>query len=152
MCDCQPRSTPASQALWQDRYEFAQLKGLEPLIEPTLTRWFAEDFRTASPALTVHLRAMMAATSLDGYLGSVAALQDYDLRAIIDELKLPMLLLAGSGDGNAPDVLSELSTRLPDATFALVPNAGHISNVEGSAHFTPILTKFLDRQTNGATT
>jgi hypothetical protein len=59
--------------------------------------------------------------------------------------------LAGSDDGNAPDVLSELSTRLPDATFAVVPNAGDISNIEGSAHFTPMLAKFLDSHTNGAT-
>ena len=62
-----------------------------------------------------------------------------------------MLLLAGSNDGNAPDVLSELSTRLPDATFAVTPNAGHISNVEGSASFTKLRTEFLDDQTRGAT-
>ena len=151
MCDCQPRSTPASQVLWQDRYELAQLKGLEPLIEPTLTRWFAEDFLTASPARAAHLRTMMAKTSLDGYLGSVAALQDYDLRSTLAELALPMLLLAGSNDGNAPEVLQELSTRLPDAKFAVVPNAGHISNVEGSAQFTTLLFEFLDDHTKGAT-
>jgi 3-oxoadipate enol-lactonase len=37
MCDCQPRSTHASQILWQDRFVLAQLKGLERLIEPTMT-------------------------------------------------------------------------------------------------------------------
>lgn len=148
MCDCRPRSTPASQALWQDRYEFARLKGVEPVVEPTLTSWFAADFLQASADLTFALRSMMAATSLDGYLGCVAALQNYDLRSTIDELALPMLLLAGSNDGNAPAVLSELSTRLPDATFAVVSDAGHISNVEGSAQFTALLAEFLDQHTD----
>jgi 3-oxoadipate enol-lactonase len=91
---------------------------------------------------------MMAATSIDGYLGCVAALQNYDLRPTIDELALPMLLLAGSNDGNTPEVLGELSTRFPDATYAVVPDAGHISNVEGSAQFTALLAGLLDQQTN----
>ena len=42
---------PAQAApLWQERIRIAEAKGMQPLVQPTLERWFTEAFRKSQPA------------------------------------------------------------------------------------------------------
>jgi len=128
--------------------------GLAPIVESALVRWFDPERLSQDPALAQRLRAMMAATSLDGYVGGVSALLDYDLHAVINALRLPLLFLAGERDGTAPEVLGGLAATIPQARFRSVPAAGHISCIDGAPTFTAALTTFLDSltDTDGANT
>jgi 3-oxoadipate enol-lactonase len=146
MCDCQPRSNPVSEAAWRERLETARSSGLAPIVDSALQRWFDPDFLERDPATADRLRAMMAATSVEGYRGCVSALLRYDLRATITALRTPALLLAGEQDGNAPEVLTALSASMLQARFQAVPDAGHISCVDGAKSVTAALSAFLDEQ------
>jgi 3-oxoadipate enol-lactonase len=144
MADCQPQSTPASRELWQERAVSARRDGLAAIVEDSLQRWFRPDFLRAHPGLESQYRAMMASTSVDGYIGCAHAIGSHDAQQRVVELDLPKLLLAGEYDGAAPRALAELSALAPCARFAAIPDAGHLSNVEGSGHFTDELRAFLD--------
>jgi len=143
MADCQPQSTPASRRLWLGRAGSARQYGLADIVEESLARWFQPDFLAHHPELVSEYRAMMAATSIDGYVGCVHAISAQDARRQVVGLTLPMLFLAGQYDGGSPQALAELSGSVPSARFAVIPGAGHLSNVEGSQRFTAVLRAFL---------
>lgn len=146
MCDCQPRSTAASRAAWEERRRIACSSGLDAIVDSAMERWFEPDFRASDPARVAGLRRMMHTTSLAGYVGCVSLLADYDVRETIESLQMPLLLLAGERDGQAPQVLADLAGQVPEARFQSIPHAGHISCVDGADAFTRALTTFLDSQ------
>jgi 3-oxoadipate enol-lactonase len=144
MADCQPQSTSDSRRLWLDRAGSARQHGLAELVEDSLARWFQPDFLAADPRLAAEYRAMMASTSIDGYVGCAHAISGQDARRHVVELALPKRFLAGEYDGTSPQALAELSGSVPSARFAVIPGAGHLSNVEGRRAFTSELRAFLD--------
>ena len=42
-------STPQSAQQWEERIAIAQKGGMEPLVEPTLARWFPPDVLASNP-------------------------------------------------------------------------------------------------------
>src|SRR5262249_14381158 len=40
VCDSPCQSTPTSTQQWEERIAIAQKQGIEPLVEPTVSRWF----------------------------------------------------------------------------------------------------------------
>lgn len=143
MCDCQPRSTAASGAAWADRRQIASSFGLDTIVDSAMERWFETDFLASDPGREPRLRRMMQTTSIAGYVGCVSLLADYDVSEVIESLQLPLLLLAGERDGAAPQVLASLAEQVPQARFRSIPDAGHISCVDGADAFTSALTTFL---------
>ena len=59
--------------------EIARAAGIEAIVERTSSRWFPDAFREANPESMDKVRAMIRRTSLDGYLGCIAALLTLDL-------------------------------------------------------------------------
>ncbi len=55
---------------------------IEPQVEPSIERWFTHSFRTSQPKLVENMRAMIRATSLDGYLGCAMAMRDMRLESV----------------------------------------------------------------------
>src|SRR4051812_30441386 len=54
-------STPQSAQQWEERIALAQQDGMEPLIEPTVTRWFPPDVVAKQPPYLDKVRAMIRA-------------------------------------------------------------------------------------------
>jgi 3-oxoadipate enol-lactonase len=145
LCDSRPFSPPTFREYWGALMQTVERDGIAALIEPTIERWFGAEFR-ADPAAVARIRAMMQATSADGYVGCAAALQDYDVRPGLARLGCPVLRLAGATDGTTPALLSELQAELPGSTYACLEGAGHISNLEQPAAFTEALVGFLNHE------
>jgi 3-oxoadipate enol-lactonase len=144
LCDSRPFSPPSFREYWGTLIQAVERDGIASLVEPTIERWFGAEFR-ANPAAVARIRAMMQATSSDGYVGCASALQEYDVRAGLARLRCPILLLAGANDGTTPELLKELQAELPGSSYARLEVAGHISNLEQPAAFTEALVEFLKR-------
>jgi 3-oxoadipate enol-lactonase len=56
----------------------------------------------------------------------------------------PTLVLCGERDRVNRRLSRRLAEALPDGGFALVPEAGHVANLDNSAAFTALLRRFLD--------
>src|SRR5262245_40271139 len=45
LCDTMSRVPPEAKPLWEERIHTAHTQGMEPLVEPTVARWFTAPFR-----------------------------------------------------------------------------------------------------------
>jgi 3-oxoadipate enol-lactonase len=141
-CDCGPASTPASAQQWKERIDVAAEKGLEALVEPTITRWFPPQFvATHSPVLD-KVRQMIRSTPFAGFRGCALALSDYDLRPGLAGIDHPLLLIGGTKDATLPG-LHQIREAVPGAKLVEVEGAGHIANLEQPATVTGAMRDFL---------
>lgn len=142
VCDCTGASSPAGAQQWAERIALAKDKGMEPLVEVTLTRWFPPEFvATKAPVLDT-VRAMIRATPVNGFCGCAAALSDFDFRPKLADMKMPSLFMAGTKDA-AYNGLKQLHAAVPGSKLAELEGAGHLSNLEQPEAFTRALADFL---------
>lgn len=142
-CDCQPASTPAGAAAWDERIAVARAGGMAALVEPTVARWFRPETVRQDPPALRRVRAGIGATPLDGFIRAARALQDYDLRAVLPTLRCPAAFIAGTEDGTLPEVMRAMADLCTGATFTAIPDAGHLPNVEQPVPFNAALSALL---------
>src|SRR5580700_3348551 len=102
VCDSPCQSTPQSSAQWEERIAVAQQKGIEALVEPTVSRWFPAETVAKNPPHLDKVRAMFRATPVNGFIGCAAALADHDYASAIATVQRPVLFLCGEKDAPAP--------------------------------------------------
>lgn len=142
--DGQARTAPGGRETWQERIDAARARGMEAVVEATLSRWFGQAFRDPGhPDLPRALR-MMRGTTLEGYAACAGALRDYDVSTGLATLRQPTLLIAGANDGAMPATMRSMQAAIPDARFVEIPEAGHLPNLERPAAFNAALREFLD--------
>src|SRR5712671_583929 len=55
LCDTASRYPAAAASVWADRIRTVETKGMEPLVAPTLERWFTAPFRARRPDLMARI-------------------------------------------------------------------------------------------------
>jgi 3-oxoadipate enol-lactonase len=143
ICDARADSPPAFAAPWEERIALAREQGMRPLVAPTIARWFAPSFQEGAEAQAV--QAMLRATPPQGFIGTANALQDFDLRAGLPGIKLPVTMICGENDGVLPAEMASLTGQIPDAVLEMIPAAGHLPNIENPAAFDAALMRHLAR-------
>lgn len=69
-----------------------------------------------------------------------------DLRDVLPAIDVPTLLLYGDDDRRSPPRVGEgLHAAIPGSTLVVMPQAGHLSNVEVPARFNTQVRDFLLR-------
>ena len=71
---------------------------------------------------------------------------DFDASAWIADIDKPALVLCGAEDKHNLELSKELAEQLPHARFELIPNAGHIANLDTPEVFTAELREFIGEQ------
>ena len=145
VCDSGCASTPQSAQQWEERIAVAQKEGMEPLVEPTVTRWTPPEIVAKNPPHLDRLRTMVRNTPVNGFIGCAAALADHDFRSTVASTKPPVLFLAGEKDagGAVPTAMKALHQDLKGSRYVELSGAGHISNLDDPAGFTRALKDFL---------
>jgi 3-oxoadipate enol-lactonase len=143
ICDSPCASSPATAQQWEERIAIAAKEGMEPLIEPTIRRWFPAETVTANPPFLDKIRGMIASTPTQGFIGCAAALANHDFRSGIKATKAPVLFIVGEKDGTTPAAMRQMHEALPGSGFVELPHAGHISNLDQPAMFTRAIREFL---------
>ena len=147
-CCCRARMTPEFAVMWHKLFNTVEAGGIETILEQTAQRWFSDAFKAAHPQVLESVRAMIRATSKEGYLGVVSAFLNLDLEDRIDRIQAPTLFIGGAEDriGGPAGVMQGLADKVPGARFAAVPDAAHIASVQNPRAFNQILLSFLDAQ------
>ena len=143
---CRSEPVPQYRAIWPPMIERAKAGGIAAIAETTAERWFPEAFRAANPEVMEKIRRMILKTSLDGYLGCIAALLTMDYTAGLPRIALPALLVSGAEDraGAPPEVMQAMAESMPDARHVSLPGAGHICTVANPGAFDRALVAFLN--------
>jgi 3-oxoadipate enol-lactonase len=142
VCDSPCQSTPQSAQQWEERIAIAKDKGIEALVEPTVSRWFPPETVAKNPPHLDKVRAMFRATPVNGFIGCAAALADHDYASAVTSVKQPVLFLVGEKDAPAP-AMRKLHEKLPGSRYVELPGAGHISNMDRPAEFNRAAADFL---------
>ncbi len=141
VCDSPCQSTPVSAQQWEERIAIAQKQGMEPLVEPTVGRWFPPEVADAPHVDKV--RRMIRATPVDGFIGCAAALADHDYASAVATVRRPVLFLVGEKDGVNPPAMRKLNAALPGSRYVELAGAGHISNLDQPEAFNRAVSDFL---------
>jgi 3-oxoadipate enol-lactonase len=143
VCDSPCASTPATAQQWHERIAVAREKGMEALVEPTVGRWFPPEILAAKPPYIDRVRQMIRTTPVNDFIGCGMALADHDFRSQAASATRPVLFIVGEKDGTTPPVMREMHGMLSGSRFALMPGAGHISNLDRPEEFNSAIRDFL---------
>jgi pimeloyl-ACP methyl ester carboxylesterase len=87
---------------------------------------------------------MLVRTTVDGYVGTCAAIRDADLTESTRQIRMPVLGICGSEDGaTPPDLVRGTIAMIEGARFELIEGAGHLSCVENPDRVAALITGFL---------
>jgi 3-oxoadipate enol-lactonase len=144
LCDTTSRYPAEAAPMWQDRIRIAESKGMAPLVQPTLERWFTEGFRKNKPEEVKKVAAQIEKTPVAGYVGCCHAIPKIDVTARLKDIKCPALVICGEDDpGTPPAMAREIHDNLPGSKLVLIPRAAHLSNLEQPEAFNRALAEFL---------
>jgi 3-oxoadipate enol-lactonase len=156
LCDCfsgfEATLSPEKQE------EFIRLRQ-KPLLE-------GKSFADLAPALITSLvgpncsaearqalHDSILALHVDSYLKTIAASVGFDRSNDIAAIQVPVQLIYGEHDRLTPPSIGEdLLAHLTDARLDIIPDAGHLSNLEQPDRFNNILKPFLERYASRADT
>jgi 3-oxoadipate enol-lactonase len=144
LADTTSRYPAEAAPLWAERIKTVESKGMEPLAQPTLERWFTEPFRKNNPAAVDAIRKLILATPAAGYVGCSHAIPKINLSARLKEIKCPILVIVGADDpGTPPAMAKEIHDNAPGSKLVVLPQAAHLANLEQPEGFTRALRDFL---------
>lgn len=143
ICDARADSPESFAHPWDARIELAREQGMRSLASPTIARWFGAGFRESEAARTIH--RMICDTPVEGFIATARALQDFDFRDALVAVSLPATLICGANDGPLPAEMTSLSRNIPGAVLEIIPDAGHLPNVEKPAEFNAALMRHFAR-------
>ena len=144
LADTTGRYPPEAQAAWPERIRQIEAAGLEPLVGPTLERWFTAPYRAAHADVVARIGAIIRATPVAGYVGCCHAIAGLDFTDRLKALDIPTLVLVGDQDAGTPPAMArELAAAIPGARLEIIEAAAHLSNIEQADAFNALLAEFL---------
>jgi 3-oxoadipate enol-lactonase len=123
--------------------------GMPRVLETTMQRWFTAE----TLATRTDLTAPVVEWLLDGdpivHARCWEALRDFDYGTCIPNLTVPALVIAATLDQSAgPSAVKALASALPDAEYAEIEGAGHLSPWERPRDYAELVRAFLSRRLN----
>lgn len=146
LCDTTSRYAPGAAAVWEERIKTVGAKGMEPMVGPTLERWFTAPFRARRKDLMDRVGTMIRSTPAPGYIGCCHALPKINVTERLRNVRCPALVIVGEDDPGTPvEMARDIHAALPIADLAVLCRASHLSNLEQPEEFNRALGGFLDK-------
>jgi 3-oxoadipate enol-lactonase len=146
LCDTMSRVPTEAKPMWDDRIHTAETGGMEPLVEPTLARWFTEPFRQKGSPVLDQVRTMIRSTPPRGYTGCCHAIAALNLTDHLKAITLPTLIIVGEDDPATPVAASHvIHEQIRGSELVILKSAAHLSNLEQPEAFNQALTAFLPK-------
>ena len=146
LCDTSSRIPPEAKPLWQDRVKTATERGMQPLLEGTLKRWFTEGYLATRNPVLDRVTKMILETPPLGYAGCCHAIPQIDVTHRLHEIKTPVQVIVGEQDAGTPVAMSRaIHEAAPGSELVILPDASHLSNLEQPEAFNRALEGFLAR-------
>ena len=131
-------------SVMNNRIQTVRGKGMAPLEESVMGRFFSPERVKANPPAVARIRRVLLATNPTGYAGCCVAVRDMDQQALLAAIRTPTLIIVGDRDVSTPwqghgEILAQ---HIAGARTERLPTA-HLSNLETPYSFTAALAKFL---------
>jgi 3-oxoadipate enol-lactonase len=122
-------------------------QGVAAIAEAVLPKLLGRTTHAERPRVVELVRGMILAASSRGVVDALAGLAARaDSTGSLRDIRVPTLVVCGEEDELTPPAdAGTLVQGIRGAELALVPRAGHLSNLEAPAEFGAALRAFLDR-------
>lgn len=119
--------------------------GVSAAADAMLPKLVSDRTRTDRPDLVSALQAMMSRNPPETVAGAITALMTRpDSAPLLPTIHCPALVVVGDADVITPPALSErMQQAIPGAELAVIPGAGHMSNMEQPEVFNRAVARFL---------
>jgi 3-oxoadipate enol-lactonase len=123
----------------------ARTSGAEPIARAMLPGILAEGTLDRNPEVTDKVRSMITATPTGTLIAALAGMAGRaDSMSALPTISVPTLVVVGAEDRlTPPDVARSMAERIPGARMEVLPDSGHVSNLENPAAFNEVLAGFL---------
>ncbi|MDY7090172.1 MAG: 4-carboxymuconolactone decarboxylase [Actinomycetota bacterium] len=141
---------------WRQRAETVRADGTHAVVGASQQRWFAPGFAQRSPGVAAALLDALRATDPESYALVCEALAEFDVRARLGEITVPVLAIAGADDlPTPPDGLARIASAVRDGRLVVLENVAHLAPAEKPAEVAALLEEHfagpatLDRVRDG---
>jgi pimeloyl-ACP methyl ester carboxylesterase len=147
-CFCQTRANADDEAGKARRLQQAQAarqQGPQIIADAFLPLLFCDESLEHRPKLVEEVYGWMVKTATTGLAGGLLAMRErQDYTSLLPNFDLPCLAVGGADDKIVPPVILEVfQNGLPGCRTTLIPNAGHLANLEAPGPFNAALLEFL---------
>jgi 3-oxoadipate enol-lactonase len=154
LCDTRARSDDAGTGARRSDQQ-QQVRGGAEI--GTMAKGMVEGFLSsgsmARPELVTYVHALADGGTPDGWIGALEAMKDRpDSMLLLRQAKLPALVVVGELDRIAPIAEAMSLRRLLEGELVVVPNVGHLPNLEDPLAFNEALAGFLGVSLDGGET
>jgi 3-oxoadipate enol-lactonase len=144
LADCGAAFSEEGRQAFRNMAAAAQAKGLAAITEVAMRRLFAPEFQAQHPDLMADRRAAFLRTDPQVFRAACMALAELDLRPLLAQVKVPVLVLVGEHDEATPPPMSrELAALLPDARLSVIPGCAHVPQLQAPDVFLDAIGGFL---------
>lgn len=133
----------ASRAAQQ---EMLRAEGTGPVIDALVNGpLLADATRAGKPDVVARLRRVMA-NPAPGFLGALEAMRKRpDSTRTLERIEVPTLFIVGAEDAITPvDAARSMHASVPGSRLVVIPEVGHMSNLEDPEAFNQALIEFLN--------
>ena len=119
--------------------------GPQAVADPFVPLLFAPGTETERPKLVDEVYGWMVANDSRGLAGGLLAMRERkDVTGLLSGFTVPGLVIGAAQDRAAPPELSrQLAAGLPHSTLRIIPEAGHLVNLEAPGDFNREVLAFL---------
>jgi 3-oxoadipate enol-lactonase len=125
--------------------ELVRAKGAGAVADQMLPKLLSAGARDRQPELVASVRAMIESTSADGIAGALDAMMTRpDSTPDLARVNCPVLILVGEHDEVTPEASARaIEKHIERSRVVVLPEAGHLSNLESPDAFSLALSDFL---------
>jgi 3-oxoadipate enol-lactonase len=123
-------------------------RGAVAAADEMLPKIVCDATRAHQPDVVEAVHAMMVGNAPETIAGAIVALMTRpDATPLLSTIHCPTLIVVGEQDAITPPTLSEdMQRAIPGAELVVIPDAGHMSNMEQPNAFNAALGRFLERR------
>ncbi len=139
--------SPEGKANREKAAALAKASGASAIADSMLPKMLSPKTFTTKPDLAASVLDMMRATSVSGIVGALLGMKDRpDSTSFLPHMQMPALLLHGEDDQIIPLTDMQLMAEaLPNAQLRVIPDAGHLLNMEQPDSFNREVRDFLTK-------
>ncbi len=124
----------------------AYTKGASAIADIMLPKLLSPVVLQTKPDLVRQVRATIERTQVSGIAGALMAMAERpDSVPLLTQIACPTLVIVGEQDGPTPPADGKLmAEHIPGARLEIIPQAGHLSNLEQPEAFNAAIRAFLE--------
>jgi 3-oxoadipate enol-lactonase len=146
LADTKPQAdTPEAVEGRKKLLALVQQKGPAAVADEMIPKLLGETTRKTQPAVADQVRSLILASSAEAIAGEIRALMTRpDSTPLLSTIHFPTLIVVGDEDTLTPPTLShEMHDAIAGSELAVIPGAGHLSNLEQPDSFNAAVARFL---------